>query len=146
MCLSSEPSKVAPFHDRILFKRVGRGVTGLFTFLTTGVTYSFIELFSTLCAIARVAKPRQKVLKKRLGLGTGWFDGLSWRIGSVTSAAGSSAVLDVARFLDSIIIKPESVVESAWIPAELLEFSFTSTKGMTCCSDGWQAKLCCSIE
>ena len=146
MCLESEPSKVALLHDRTLYKLVGRGVTELFTFFTNGVTYSFIELFSTFCAIARVAKPRQKVLKKRLGLGTGWFDGLSWRIGSVTSAAGSSAVLDVARFLDSIIIKPESVVESAWIPAELLEFSFTSTKGVTCCSDGWQAKLCCSIE
>ena len=44
--------------------------------------------------IARMAKPRQKVLKKRLGLGAGPLDGLSRRIGCATTSASLSVVLD----------------------------------------------------
>ena len=96
--------------------------------------------------IARMAKPRQKVLKKRLGLGAGPFDGLIRRIGSVTTAASLSVSLD-SRCFDSMctcskdvvnIVKSESTVDSAWMPDDLLEFSFKSTKNkaMTSCSDG----------
>ena len=70
------------------------GFTGPFTLSTINGIYSFIEFFSASTAIARMAKPRQKVLKKRLGLGAGPLDGLSRRIGCATTAASISAALD----------------------------------------------------
>ena len=81
----AEPAKVALCNDRGFTGKGRLRFVGLFIFVTNRI-YSFIELFSTSSAIARAAKPRQKVLKKRLGLGAGPFDGLSRRIGSVITA------------------------------------------------------------
>ena len=83
--LMAEPAKVALCNDRGFTGKGRLRFVGLFIFVTNRI-YSFIELFSTSSAIARAAKPRQKVLKKRLGLGAGPFDGLSRRIGSVITA------------------------------------------------------------